>query len=56
MTLSETRLCGKIEDSSLSIEGYKIFRRNRDEQGGGVAIYLKEQIPDQRANPPNYKM
>ena len=46
IALSETRLSSKIEDPAISIEGYKIFRHDRDEKGGGVAIYLKEQIPD----------
>ena len=43
---SETRLSSKIEDPAVAIEVYKIFRHDRGEKGGGVAIYLKEQIPD----------
>ncbi len=46
IALSETRLSGKIKDPEVSIDGYKIFRHDRDEKGGGVAIYLKVQIPD----------
>ena len=46
IALSETRLSSKIEDPAISIEGCKIFRQDRDEKGGGAAIYVKEQIPD----------
>ena len=46
IALSETRLSSKIEDPGISIEGYEIFRHNIDEKGSGVAIYLREQIPD----------
>ena len=42
--LSETRLEKKTEDHELSIEGYKIFRNDRDSNGGGVAIYVKDSL------------
>ena len=35
---NETRLSSTIEDQVASVEG--------SEKGGGVAIYLTEQIPD----------
>ena len=43
--LSETRLEKKTEDHELSIEGYKIFRNDRDSNGGGVEIYDKDSLP-----------
>ena len=46
IALNETRLSSKIEDPAISIEGYKIFRYDRDKKGRGVAIYLKEKNPD----------
>ena len=39
--LSETRLNEQIEDSEVHITGYYIFRNDRDENGGGVALYVK---------------
>ena len=42
--LSETRLDETISDSEVSISGYKIFRNDRDVNGGGVAIYVKASL------------
>ena len=44
--LCETRLDDKITDSDVSIAGYKIFRNDRDLDGGGIAIYIKESLPE----------
>ena len=44
--LCETRLDEKVADSDVSIAGYKIFRNDRDLNGGGVAIYVKESFPE----------
>ena len=43
MTLSETWLNEQISDSEISIEGYKIFRLDRADRGGGVAVYAKSE-------------
>ena len=45
-------LCGCVSlgtlhtHSSVMIEGYNIYRNDRNQQGGGVAFYVKETIPD----------
>ena len=44
--LCETRLDEKVADSDVSIAGYTIFRNDRDMNGGGVAIYVKESFPE----------
>ena len=44
--LCETRLDEKVPDSDVSIAGYKIFRNDRDLNGGGVAIYIKENFAE----------
>ena len=44
LTLSETHLCDFIENSEISCEGYFIERRDRNRSGGGVVIYIKEDI------------
>ena len=49
--LCETRLDDKIKDSEVSIPGYQIYRNDPDSKGGGVAIYVKETIPQ-----PNVKL
>ena len=44
--LSETRLDKTIPDSVVSIEGYRIYRKDRDCNGGGVAMKVKESLPE----------
>ena len=43
--LSETRLNEQIKDSEVNITCYCIFRNDRDENGGGVVLYVKESLP-----------
>ena len=43
--LSETHLNEQIEDSEVNITGYCIFRNDRHENGGGVALWVKEGLP-----------
>lgn len=35
-----------VRDSDVSIQGYNIYRNDRDSNGGGVAIYVKESLPE----------
>ena len=44
--LSVTRLDKTISDSEVNINGYNIFRNDRDVNGGGVAIYVKTSLPE----------
>ena len=44
--LTETWQSDKICDDFLAIDGFNVFTRTRDmKRGGGVAVYVKEQIP-----------
>ena len=43
--LSETRLDSEITDNEVKIDGYNLFRRDRNRNGGGVDIYVKESLP-----------
>lgn len=45
MAISETHLNDTIEDSEVNIQGYNVFRMDRDGKGGGTACYIKEHIP-----------
>lgn len=40
MVLSETWLKKSIADDVISIDGYKLYRTDREGRGGGVAIYV----------------
>ena len=44
--LCETRLDNKVTDSNASIAGYRVFRNDRNRNGGGVAICIKEDFPE----------
>lgn len=45
MAISETHLDSTISSFLLNIDGYNICRQDRNINGGGVAIYVKSQIP-----------
>ena len=44
MTLSETHLCENIDDGEICIPGYTLLRRDRNRSGGGVAMYIKDNL------------
>ena len=46
--LNETRLSKDIRDSEVSVEGYDIYRHDRDTSGGSVAIYVKDTLSHQK--------
>ena len=35
----------KTADNEVKIDGYNLFRRDRNRNSGGVAIYVKESLP-----------
>ena len=46
--LNETRLSKDITDSEVELEGFEIHRKDRDVNGGGVAIYVNSSISHNR--------
>ena len=40
----DTKISSKQSDNSLTIDGYKLFRKDRNESGGGVALYVKNAL------------
>ena len=42
--LSETWLSDKITDSEEGVPGFHMFRRDRSRRGGGVMVYVSEQL------------
>ena len=49
--LSETKLDESIPNSMIKLDGFNIIRRDRNKWGGGIIIYIKDnlsykQIPD----------
>ena len=45
LAVSETHLDNSITDTGVGISGYNIFRNDRNIFGGGVAIYIQNNIP-----------
>ena len=44
LNVNETRLSDDINDGFVKIDGYEIFRADRNRAGGGVALYIKTAI------------
>ena len=44
VAVSETKCDATISDSELDIENYNIFRKDRNRHGGGVALYVKDDV------------
>ena len=38
LAISETHLDNSFDDTSVAIQGYNIYRRDRNAYGGGVAV------------------
>ena len=45
LCINETRFDNSIYDTEIEIAGYEIVRKDRNWNGGGVAIYLRNNIP-----------
>ncbi len=44
ITLSETWLDDSVHDTEVSIPGYVVERKDRNRHGGGVAVYIKDDL------------
>ena len=44
IALSETWLDDSVTDAEICIEGYSVLRRDRNRHGGGVCLYIKNEI------------
>ena len=41
LAINESKLDDKINDGAVSLDGYEILRKDRNRNGGGVALYLR---------------
>ena len=44
-TISETHLEPAFDNTAVSIQGYNLYRKDRNRFGGGIAIYIQSHIP-----------
>lgn len=48
LALSETKISDIVQDDKLGIRGYNLYRTDRVGPGGGVALYIDEQITQEK--------
>ncbi len=53
LAITETHLDSSFEDSVLHIQEYNIHRRDRNANGGGIAIYIQDHLPVKSKGGPN---
>lgn len=41
LAILETHLDATVLDTEVSIDGYNIFRRDRDKHGSGIALHIR---------------
>ncbi len=46
LAINETKLANTINDNLVNIDGYTIKRCDRDRNGGGVSVYIKDTLSD----------
>ena len=47
LIIGETKLDKTFPDEQFKINGFKLYRKDRNEHGGGVVIYVRADIPSQ---------
>ena len=45
LLISETKIDSSFPTAQFHIDGYTIHRRDRDENGGGLLLYVREDVP-----------
>ena len=53
--LSETKIDDSFPNSQFFAEGYRMFRKDRNKNGGGLILYVNEDIPGKLINSYNFK-
>ena len=46
LAINETKLDKNVHDDLVGISGFSIERRDRNRNGGGVALYIKDSLMD----------
>ena len=44
LIVSETKIDDKVEDQLIAIDDYSLKRRDRNRNGGGIALYVKNKV------------
>ena len=51
LCVSETKLDSTISDNTVTVLGYKFFRKDRSRHGGGVGIYISSSLKSSTCRP-----
>ena len=43
--ISETKIDSSFPTAQFHIDGYAIYRRNRNKNGGGLLLYIRDDVP-----------
>ena len=44
LSIQETKTDRNFPDSQFQVEGYTLFRRDRGNGGGGIAVYVNDKV------------
>ena len=50
LVITESKLDNTFPIAEFCIKGYKLYRKDRDKHGGGILIYVREDIPSKELN------
>ena len=50
LLISETKIDASFPNAQFYITGYTIYRRDRNSNGGGLLLYVKDDIPSTMLN------
>ena len=48
--ISETKIDASFTNAQFSIDGFKLYRQDRDCKGGGILVYIKDSLPHRLLN------
>ena len=55
LSKSETKIDDPFPDSQFFVEGFKMFRKDRTNNGGGLLLYVNENLPGKIISSYNFK-
>ena len=55
LLLSETKIDDSFSDSQFFVEGFKMCRKDRTKTGGGLSLYVNENLPRKIINSYKFK-
>ena len=54
--ITESHLDDSIDDTEIAVQGYRLFRKDRNRHGGGVATYVRDSIESTNCTSPDLQL